>query len=103
MHKFDSTRRSEVLPLQEVISQMMNAYGLSEKYEAVQIVNAFRKLLPHTWKNYIENISVYKNCLVIKVAFPSLRAEIAMQRDDLLKQLKKIDSRAARIEEIVVR
>jgi hypothetical protein len=95
-------RKSEATPLREAISQMLQVYGLSEKYEKAQVIQALREILEATFGNQISDIFIRDSQAFVKLNSAPLRQELAMWRDQLLTKLKEREPKAANIRAIVL-
>lgn len=95
-------RKSEAMPLQEAIHRMLEVYGLTEKYESVQIIQSLRDLLELSIGERGSDIFIRNNRIFIKVEAATLRKELAMWRDRLLTRLKEKEPKAVNIEAIVL-
>ncbi len=95
-------RKSEVTPLQEAIRRMLEVYGLSEKYEEVQVIQALRDILETAFGSKPGDIFIRNNQVFVKLHSAPLRKELSMWRDELLLRLKEKEPKAASIWAIVL-
>lgn len=95
-------RKAEATPLQEAISRMLQVYGLSEKYEEVQVTQALREILEATFGNQIGDIFIRNNQVFVKLNSAPLRKELSMWRDQLLLRLQEKEPKAVNIRAIVL-
>lgn len=95
-------RKAEATPLQEAISRMLEVYGLSAKYEEVQVIQALRDILEAAFGNQLGDIFIRNNQVFVKLHSAPLRKELSMWRDELLLRLKEKEPKAANIRAIVL-
>ena len=86
--------------LKEVLQQLFDAYGWTEKMDGVRIINSWEKIVGGIFAKHTTNLYVKNKKLYVKLDSSVLRSDLYMERSEIVKKLNKEIGKTA-IDEII--
>ncbi len=73
--------------LKDVLQQLFDAYGWTEKMDGVRIINSWEKVVGSIFAKHTTNLNVKNKKLYVKLDSSVLRSDLYMERSQLVKKL----------------
>ena len=73
--------------LKEVLQQLFDAYGWTEKMDGVRIINSWEQVVGGIFAKHTTNLYVKNKKLYVKLDSSVLRNDLYMERSQLVKKL----------------
>lgn len=80
-------KRNNDQSLKQVIEQMLKAYGLQDKLNETEVINAWRTQLGKVVSNHTTDIYIKGKTLFAHIDSPSLRQELFYNRTKMIEML----------------
>lgn len=82
-------RKNNTKKLSEVITHLMRNPKLEHKLEKLDVLEIWEDLLGKNLKKYIQDSSVRKDVLEVRLKSSTLRNELSYQKSDIIKKINK--------------
>ena len=73
--------------LKDVLQQLFDAYGWTEKMDGVRIINSWEKVVGKIFAKHTTNLNVKNKKLYVKLDSSVLRSDLYMERSQIVKKL----------------
>lgn len=83
------SRKDNQQSLGEAIKHMISDLGMEEKIFSVQVEEIFVEMMGNYIMKYVENISVQKQILIIKIKSPELRNELQYGKSKIITHINE--------------
>ena len=79
--------RKEVKPLKDLVMQVLREQGLETPLNQKRLVEAWPEVAGPLVARYTLNTYIYNQTFYVRLSNPSLRADLSLMREELVKKL----------------
>jgi len=82
-------RTSNEERIDEVVTKLLKAYGLTKDFDEYEAVNALKKIMGAPIVKYTERISLKNKRMTVKLTSSVIREELTMGRSKIIKMINE--------------
>lgn len=80
-------KRKQTELLDQVLNRYLRSEGLETPLNEYRLVNAWNEVMKANVTRYTKNVRIYNRVLYVELSSPALRANLFMQRKELVSRL----------------
>lgn len=84
-----NNRNSEEESINDVVSKLLKAYGLTKNYDEYEAVNSFKKIMGAPIVKYTQEIRLKNKRMYIKLTSSVIREELSMGKSKIIKMINE--------------
>jgi len=82
-------RKKNTQKLSDVIQAFVKEKNLQKKFDEIDVISSWEKILGKTVSSYTERVSLYNGILFVKMKSPVVKNELMMMKEDIKKRLNE--------------
>ena len=82
-------KRSNTLPLRDVIREYIRSMNMEHKLKEVDLVSSWEGLLGKTISHYTRNIYLSRKVLYVELTSPVVKNELVMMREEIRNKMNE--------------
>jgi len=82
-------RKKNTQKLSDIIQAFVKEKNFQKKFDEIEVVSSWEKILGKTVASYTERVSLYNGALFVKMKSPVVKNELMMMKDDIKKRLNE--------------
>jgi len=82
-------RKKNTQKLSDVIQAFVKEKNLQKKFDEIDVVSSWEKILGKIIASYTERVSLYNGVLFVKMKSPVVKNELMMMKEDIKKRLNE--------------
>ncbi len=82
-------RNSEEESINDVVSKLLKAYGLTKNFDEYEAVNSFKKIMGAPIVKYTQEIRLKNKRMYIKLTSSVIREELSMGKSKIIKMINE--------------
>ncbi len=94
-------RKSDVIPLNDLVNEMFHSFRLKSKFDQEQLIHAWERLMGKTIARQTKKIFIKKEVLFVQIASAPLKQELNLSKSKIMNILSKEFGREV-VKEIVI-
>ncbi len=79
--------KRDSIPIKDIILKNLRTQGLETPLLQKRLIDSWSELMGSTVANYTDGLFIRNQTLFVHLTSPALRAELSMQRQDIIKKL----------------
>lgn len=84
-----NNRNSEEESINDVVSKLLKAYGLTKNYDEYEAVNSLKKIMGAPIVKYTQEIRLKNKRMYIKLTSSVIREELSMGKSKIIKMINE--------------
>ncbi|MBK5203236.1 MAG: DUF721 domain-containing protein [Prolixibacteraceae bacterium] len=82
-------RKKNTQKLSDIIRTFVKEKNLQKKFDEIDVISSWEKILGKTVSSYTERVSLYNGILFVKMKSPVVKNELMMMKEDIKKRLNE--------------
>ena len=82
-------RKKNTQKLSDVIQAFVKEKNLQKKFDEIDVISSWEKILGKTVSSYTERVGLYNGILFVKMKSPVVKNELMMMKEDIKKRLNE--------------
>lgn len=82
-------RKKNTQKLSDVLQTFIKEKKLKKKFDEIEVISSWKKILGNTVSSYTERVSFYNGVLFVKMKSPVVKNELIMMKEDIKKRLNE--------------
>jgi len=82
-------RKKNTQKLSDVIQAFVKEKNLQKKFDEIEVVSSWEKILGKTVASYTERVNLYNGVLFVKMKSSVVKSELMMMKEDIKKRLNE--------------
>jgi len=82
-------RKKNTQKLSDVIQAFVKEKNLQKKFDEIEVVSSWEKILGKTVSSYTEKVNLYNGVLFVKMKSSVVKSELMMMKEDIKKRLNE--------------
>jgi len=82
-------RKKNTQKLSDVIKAFVKEKNFQKKFDEIDVVSSWEKILGKTVNSYTEKVNLYNGVLFVKMKSPVVKNELMMMKEDIKRRLNE--------------